>query len=272
MFVPVQDDNFLRSIRWPVVTWGLIAINCIVFALQAGGMPLRTAASFAIIPVELFKVGVVGGPAFGPNDGIAVAEHYTLLSYQFLHGDILHLAGNMLFLWVFGDNVEDAMGHARYLGFYLLCGIAGGLAHAVMMPTSGAAADRRQRGGRRRDRGLPDPLPARPGLGAGDAVHPLADHGCLRAGGLDPHAARHGGAAPASFRASRSVRSRGGRTLAASSPERCSYSCCVALASSSGDVTPEGIGADAGRRRRATGSRLMVNSRNYNAWIGRLMH
>ena len=63
-------------------------------------------------------------------------EGYTLLTYMFLHGDILHLASNMLFLWVFGDNVEDAMGHIKYLVFYLLCGVAGGLAHACMLPAS----------------------------------------------------------------------------------------------------------------------------------------
>ena len=55
---------------------------------------------------------------------------------MFLHGDILHLLSNMLFLWVFGDNVEDAMGHIKFLVFYLACGIAGGLAHALMLPAS----------------------------------------------------------------------------------------------------------------------------------------
>src|SRR5690606_23904954 len=60
----------------------------------------------------------------------------TLLSYMFFHGDILHLAGNMLFLWVFGDNVEDALGHFRFLIFYLACGVAGGLVHTLMLPSS----------------------------------------------------------------------------------------------------------------------------------------
>ena len=61
-------------------------------------------------------------------------EGCTLLTYMFLHGDIFHLASNMLFLWVFGDNVEDAMGHLKFLAFYLLCGVAGGLAHASCCP------------------------------------------------------------------------------------------------------------------------------------------
>ena len=63
-------------------------------------------------------------------------EGYTLLTYMFLHGDIFHLSSNMLFLWVFGDNVEDAMGHVKYLVFYLICGVAAGLAHAYMLPAS----------------------------------------------------------------------------------------------------------------------------------------
>jgi membrane associated rhomboid family serine protease len=60
----------------------------------------------------------------------------TLITYMFLHGGWMHLIGNMLFLWVFGDNVEDAMGHGRFLAFYLLAGIAGGLAHTLSGPTS----------------------------------------------------------------------------------------------------------------------------------------
>jgi membrane associated rhomboid family serine protease len=64
-------------------------------------------------------------------------EGLTLITYQFLHGDIFHLLSNMLFLWVFGDNVEDAMGHVKFLIFYLLCGIVGGLAHAAFLPASG---------------------------------------------------------------------------------------------------------------------------------------
>ena len=138
MFVPLYDDNPLRRIKYPAVTWGLILANCMMFALEAGGLPDPVIASFAIIPNELVKVGVLGGPAYGPNDGWPVPERYTLLSYMFLHGDFLHLLGNMLFLWVFGDNVEDALGHIRFLAFYLLCGVAGGLAHVLLQPASTA--------------------------------------------------------------------------------------------------------------------------------------
>ena len=61
-----------------------------------------------------------------------------MLSYMFLHGDIWHLIGNLLFLWVFGDNIEDAMGHVRFALFYLLCGIGGGLCHSLLLPESTA--------------------------------------------------------------------------------------------------------------------------------------
>jgi membrane associated rhomboid family serine protease len=73
-----------------------------------------------------------------PASFIEVPGDLTLLTYMFLHGGWLHLGSNMLFLWVLGDNVEDSMGHVGYLVFYLLCGAAAGLAHAVMLPASEA--------------------------------------------------------------------------------------------------------------------------------------
>lgn len=134
MFVPLRDDNPLRVIRWQWVTVGLIATNVLVFLLQMTPQGQIFAASFAEIPSEL--IGSGGRAAYGPQDRLPVPEALTLITYQFLHGSPLHLIGNMLFLWVFGDNIEDAMGHMRFLVFYLLCGIAGGLAHAVMTPAS----------------------------------------------------------------------------------------------------------------------------------------
>ena len=132
MFVPLHDDNPLRSIRWPWVTILLIAANVIVYGLEVTGQGQVVSASFAIIPNELFQVRIFGGAARGPNDALPVPEAVTLITYMFLHGDLLHLGANMLFLWVFGDNVEDAMGHLKFILFYALCGIAGALAHAVM--------------------------------------------------------------------------------------------------------------------------------------------
>jgi membrane associated rhomboid family serine protease len=136
VFVPIFDENPLRSIHFQYVTTALIALNVAVFLLEVSGLNAGVVASFAVVPSELLKVNVLGGPAFGPNDALAVPERYTLLSYMFLHGDIFHLSSNMLFLWVFGDNVEDALGHVKFLVFYVVCGIAAGLVHTVMQPNS----------------------------------------------------------------------------------------------------------------------------------------
>ena len=136
VFIPLSDDNPLRSIRFQWVTVGLIAANVVAFAWQSAGSGQSVAASFALVPSELMQVKIFGGPARGPYDMLAVPEGYTLLTYMFLHGDILHLLSNMLFLWVFGDNVEDAMGHIKFVVFYLICGVAGGLAHSLALPTS----------------------------------------------------------------------------------------------------------------------------------------
>lgn len=144
MFIPVRDINQLRHIKFQHVTISLILINVMVFWLQFTATGQEIAASFALIPREVFAGGFVGGGT-GPYDKIAVPEVATLLTFNFLHGDILHLATNMMFLWVFGDNVEDALGHVKFLIFYLLCGIAGGLAHVFMTadpsaPLIGASA------------------------------------------------------------------------------------------------------------------------------------
>jgi len=136
VFIPLSDDNPLRSIRFQWVTLGLIAANVAVFLLENTPEGQAAIASFALIPTELFQVRIFGGTAVGLDQGVRVPEGLTLITYQFLHSDILHLLSNMLFLWVFGDNVEDAMGHFKFLLFYLLSGVAGGLAHAWMLPNS----------------------------------------------------------------------------------------------------------------------------------------
>jgi membrane associated rhomboid family serine protease len=138
VFVPLWDLNPLEKIKFQWVTLGLILTNCLVFLLFQVGVlaPVSTDAlvSFAVIPAELIGHGYLGQTvaASPPLQTVAVPERLTLLTYMFLHGNILHLLGNMVFLWVFGDNVEDAMGHWRFLLFYLLCGVFAGLAHAFM--------------------------------------------------------------------------------------------------------------------------------------------
>ena len=136
MFVPVWDENPLRSIRFQWVTIGLIVVNVLVLLLEASGLSEQTIASFAIVPRELLHASVPMGTAVPVAGMVPVPERFTILSYMFFHGDIIHLASNMVFLWVFGDNIEDALGHLRFLVFYLLCGIVAGLTHAWMQPTS----------------------------------------------------------------------------------------------------------------------------------------
>ncbi|MEZ5925399.1 MAG: rhomboid family intramembrane serine protease [Hyphomicrobiaceae bacterium] len=152
MFVPIRDENRLRSIPYQYVTLGLIAVNFAVFiGLQLPDLlqgdvcgQMLFAKLFGVVPIELTgtQTTLDGCTLAG---ALSIPEPLTLISYQFLHGDVLHLLGNMLFLWVFGDNVEDALGHVRYLVFYLACGIAGALLHVVMTaepsaPLIGASA------------------------------------------------------------------------------------------------------------------------------------
>ncbi len=132
MFVPLYDHNPLKRISFQYVTLTLIAINVAIFVFELSGIDQAVIASFAIVPSELFQVNVLGGPAPISTDALPVPEWYTPVTYMFFHGDFLHLLGNMLFLWVFGDNVEDAMGHVKFLGFYLACGIFAGLLHAAV--------------------------------------------------------------------------------------------------------------------------------------------
>ncbi len=128
MFVPLHDDNKLRSIPFQFVTVGLIGLNIGVFLV----LRLEQFGSFAVVPNEMLKVGYIGGSAHGPFDRVPVPEFFTLFSYMFVHGDVWHLLGNMLFLWVFGDNVEDAVGHFKFFVFYMLCGAFAALAYVVL--------------------------------------------------------------------------------------------------------------------------------------------
>ncbi len=136
MFIPLRDDNSLKSIPFQYVTISLIALNVLVFIFELSGLDQSAVASFGLTPSAFFGTGVLTSP-----DGIAtqvppLATGATVLTYMFFHADVFHLFFNMLFLWVFGDNVEDSMGHARFLVFYLACGVFAGLFHAWMVPDS----------------------------------------------------------------------------------------------------------------------------------------
>ena len=140
---PIRDDN--PTLRTPVVTWILIAINVAVWVLVEGaGMEPRLVQAICdlgMIPGEFLRNIPPGSqlPA-GPGASCTVgdgATWYTPLTSMFLHGGWFHLLGNMWFLHIFGNNVEDSMGRLRYLVFYLLCGIAAALTQAMLSPHSG---------------------------------------------------------------------------------------------------------------------------------------
>jgi membrane associated rhomboid family serine protease len=136
VFLPLYDGVPLANLKAPIVSRALIGACTVAWLLTGLGLlPVnenRLVAALGVIPAVLF------GSASLPPSLALVPEPVTLVTSLFLHGPFLHLAGNMLFLWVFGDNVEDGMGHARFLVFYLLCGVAAALAHAAMNPQSTA--------------------------------------------------------------------------------------------------------------------------------------
>jgi rhomboid family protein len=139
VFVPLHDTNPLKKIRFQYVTVGLIALNVAIYVIFQTGwfIPLadEDVTAFAVVPAKLLA-STGGGTAFFANGAVLVPERLTLVTYMFLHGGWLHLIGNMLFLWVFGDNIEDAMGHIRFIMFYLMCGIFAAMLHAYMLPHS----------------------------------------------------------------------------------------------------------------------------------------
>ena len=140
--LPIRDENphFLT----PYVTYGLVAINVVAWlVLQGAGAPLPLAKSLCtlgLLPAELLGQ-VRSGMRIDLGSGLAcVLEargHWsTLITHMFLHGGWMHLLGNMWFLWIFGNNVEDAMGHRRFILFYLLCGLAAAAAQMLSNPAS----------------------------------------------------------------------------------------------------------------------------------------
>lgn len=136
MFIPLSDNNPLTKIPFQYVTVLLIALNVMAFAFSSMADSFGMVASFAVIPTELFQANALGGLAPVAGQTIAIPEGATLLTYMFFHADIFHLVGNMLFLWVFGDNVEDAVGHFKFLLFYLACGVFAAILHALLLPES----------------------------------------------------------------------------------------------------------------------------------------
>jgi membrane associated rhomboid family serine protease len=121
--IPIRDENPTHIT--PVVTYLLIAFNVLVFIFQftLGAAEEAFVYQFALIPAELTR-------------DLSLGNILTVFTSMFMHGGLAHIAGNMLYLWIFGDNVEDSMGHGRYLFFYLLGGAVASGAHILTNPNS----------------------------------------------------------------------------------------------------------------------------------------
>ncbi len=129
--IPLHDDN-PTTLR-PIVTVGLIAACAAVFLWQVSLPP-------AAMEAALYGYGMIPAVLFGerdlPPELARIPAELSVVTSMFLHGGWMHLIGNMLYLWIFGNNVEDAMGHVRFIVFYLLCGLAAAFAQALQNPGS----------------------------------------------------------------------------------------------------------------------------------------
>jgi membrane associated rhomboid family serine protease len=133
MVMPLYDDNPFTLPHRPYVTWSLIVVNVLIYL--AVGSPQGVLRSYGLTPAAMInEVSVPGG----------ISPVLTLFTYQFLHADIVHVLSNMIFLWVFGDDIEECLGRLWFLAFYLLVGVAGGLVYVASdahssMPLIGAS-------------------------------------------------------------------------------------------------------------------------------------
>jgi membrane associated rhomboid family serine protease len=129
--IPLHDDN--PTEHTPFVTIAIIVACFLVFLYEAN-LPSKLGELF------IFQYGAIPAVVFGeaelPAEASGIPVYATLLTSMFLHGGWMHLFGNMLYLWVFGNNIEDVMGHAKYVVFYVTCGILAALSHAMTDPSS----------------------------------------------------------------------------------------------------------------------------------------
>lgn len=151
MIMPLGDDNTDRH-RTPFVNYVLLALNIVVFVfLQGLGSNDEFTMAFSTVPAEILSgqdIVTEGTRMQDPNTGetfdvpglqpTPVSVYLTLLTSMFMHGSLMHIGGNMLYLWIFGDNLEDRMGHGKYLAFYLVTGLAASLAHVYSTVAFGA--------------------------------------------------------------------------------------------------------------------------------------
>ncbi|MEZ5423436.1 MAG: rhomboid family intramembrane serine protease [Pyrinomonadaceae bacterium] len=144
---PIGDDNSDRTIT-PYVNYAFIGLNILVFlALQQLGSNEHFTYAFSLVPKEIMTgQDIVANTPIVSEAGRTVGEiqnysapfgvYFNVISSMFMHGSIMHIAGNMLFLWIFGDNLENLLGHIRYAAFYLLCGVAAAFGQIIMGPDS----------------------------------------------------------------------------------------------------------------------------------------
>lgn len=137
MFIPLHDFNSLKHIKLQWVTWSLIVINFAIWGLTGLAGDESAFTNAAVLGLGYIPAVANGVAYLDPLD-VLVPEPFTYVTYAFVHGGFFHVASNMLFLWVFGDNVEDALGHIRFLIFYLACAAAGAFVHGLMTPDSQA--------------------------------------------------------------------------------------------------------------------------------------
>ena len=130
MLIPLRDVN--PRTRKPIVTSLLIALNALVFFFELSLDPRAEALLFQVAGAIPFEI--VHGIDRGPRNLLPLP--WTILSSMFLHGGFMHVLGNMWFLWLFGDNVEDVLGHVRYFVFYFVCGVVAALSQCFAMPDS----------------------------------------------------------------------------------------------------------------------------------------
>ncbi len=135
MLLPLHDKNPLRIIPFQIVTFSILLVCVGLFVLQkvvGGDMGNVLALSYGMIPAVLFEHRALA------DELIRIPAELTLLTSLFFHGGWMHLISNMLYLWIFGDNIEDSMGHLRFIVFYLVCGLAASFSHGLMDPMSAA--------------------------------------------------------------------------------------------------------------------------------------
>jgi membrane associated rhomboid family serine protease len=139
---PIRDDN--PQTLAPVATIVIVALNCAAWAMLQGlgTSPTlsQSVCAWGLIPGELLQTATPGTRfQLDPGTTCVIGAHgqpLTLLTSMFMHGGWMHLIGNMWFLWIFGDNVEGAMGHLRFVVFYLLCGLAAAVTQVAVDPAS----------------------------------------------------------------------------------------------------------------------------------------